>query len=492
MSTTGLRHLEVGLQETYDADNPEPLLIDLPQMTLGYQGTPATVSGSHSAMVVRATLSTTPVVICSTGAQPHFGKWRFRSRVSVSATTVYVRLSWRVGEGPFTAERWVEVPAEDDWYDPLLAVLKIAQAEAGSHTWEGHLEAYATTGTPTIDVDYFGLMPADQFSLMRAPLPKLKRNSFVARDGFTQSAGSLTGKTADSGGTWAGLGSATDFAIDTSADTITRTATSDPNVTNHNGRICTLGPAIDNQIVQFDFKSSYGGPTDAGISHSFIGRLTDIDNFFAVDAIAVWSDGEFGIDVQKYVGGSRTTHPKSGTRATRVALAASTWYTGRLAVYSDGVFAFWLAKQGFDPGDPLVVGYDAELASDGALATGKGGLHDQNLMASAATRTYDNFTVAASDSPPVKFPGRSVTLTHESTLSESEDGSTVGRVPAFEGQYLTLPPATRAGNRSRIVTKGRRLDVDDGLPDIGLEDQFTASMSVTPRVLTTSRRIAQV
>ena len=57
------------------------------------------------------------------------------------------------------------------------------------------------------------------------------------------------------------------------------------------------------------------------------------------------------------------------------------------------------------------------------------------------------------------------------------------RVPIIEGQYLMLDPATRNGQKSRIVVRARRDDIEEQFEDTGLTDDLTANLSVTPRVL---------
>ena len=154
-------HIEVALQTDYDPSDPEPLLIDGDTLVIdGFAGQANTRSGSYSTNIVRAIIAQTPISICSTGAQPHKGRWKIRLRPYLTATDIRVRLAWRVGKGTFTRERWVNIAAQDDWYDMDLETIDIAEIPSGTHSWEGYIEAYAASGVPTFDVDMMELLPA--------------------------------------------------------------------------------------------------------------------------------------------------------------------------------------------------------------------------------------------------------------------------------------------------------------------------------------------
>lgn len=154
-------HVEVAVQEDYDPANPEPLLLNRASgiTSTGYAGSSTTRAGSYSANVTRATLTSSPVVVCATTAQPHKNRWKVRSRFYPSTADVRVRLAWQVGDGPITHERWVDVPNANDWFDLDLETIAIQELATG-HSWTGYIEAYATTGTPTLDHDIAELLPA--------------------------------------------------------------------------------------------------------------------------------------------------------------------------------------------------------------------------------------------------------------------------------------------------------------------------------------------
>jgi hypothetical protein len=102
-----MRYIEWGLESLYY--NPATsLLVDSDDMvTTGYAGVQTTQTGAYDPNatgnnVIRATLLSTPLVLCSTGNLAHVGVFRVKARVG--ATTVsgdtspvgeYIRLSWQ-------------------------------------------------------------------------------------------------------------------------------------------------------------------------------------------------------------------------------------------------------------------------------------------------------------------------------------------------------------------------------------------------------------
>jgi hypothetical protein len=154
-------HVEIGLQEDYDSSAPEPLYLNRASgiTSTGYAGASNTRSGSYAANVTRATLTSSPVVVCATTAQPHKNRWKVRCRVYPTAIGCRVRLGWKIGDGPVTRERWVDVPAANNFFDLDLETISIDELPSG-HSWTGFIEAYASAGTPTLDVDTIFLIPA--------------------------------------------------------------------------------------------------------------------------------------------------------------------------------------------------------------------------------------------------------------------------------------------------------------------------------------------
>lgn len=463
-------YIEVGLeQEGYDPDNPTPLLIDSDNLTTsGLAGATASDSdaydpaGATTNNVIQATLTTTAVTACSTGAQEHIGRKRISSRLKASATGTYVRLAWKVGDGPISRGPWRAIPAASNFYDVYLDTITIEEVPEGTHEWTGYVEAYAAAGGDTVKVDFVEVMPAEVWGRVRAPFRFGTPTAFSARTGFNTESGGLNGDTLDGGGTWATTGDGTDYSV--AGGVATRTATSDSANT---GQWATVDTNLTNVAVGVSSKvSDTTDDANQDLLRGVVARFTDANNHLR--ALLSYAGGKTYVRVQKRVGGTITNllaatraddgKPDEYRRVELIALASGMWQ-----VRVDGAL--------------ISQGYDSVLATGGALATGDVGLYDEHTAADANTRTYDDFVAWVPGFEHAMYSGEPAMLTHEQFLR-----GTWGKLP-IDGKYLTIPPATRAGRVSRIVVKARRLDGPSQLPDQGLSDDVEATLTVTPRVL---------
>lgn len=491
-ATQACDHLEVGLeQDGYDSGSPAPLVIDSDSMT-ALAGAAATQSGAYDPNasgnnVIRATLTSTPVAICSTGAQPHVGRKRIRVSVYGSTADIRVRLSWRVAEGPFTAERWVALPGANDFYDLDLEAITIAEVPSGTHSWEGYIEAYATSGTPTLDVDNVEVLPAEVYTKARAPLAAKSLVTpsvgFTAADEFDQTAGNLDApKAARIGGNWAEAvrTGANGFQVETTGKTAQRTTVSDAD--GNSGSYATVGSTVAACGVQVDLK--FAVPGQPGSRRlGLLARYVDSNNWLmgVLNPHSLGLDTVLGrLEVYKRVSGTVTQitttppHLFFGIR--------DTWH--RLLLTADAR-GNWALYWNLAPNSPVLAlsGNDPVLATGGTLDDGKLGIYDAHPTATADTRNYDNFAGWALEVDHVIHSGRKAKLLSNANQRQNSDGTRYGKVPVSEGQYLRIPPSTRAGIESRLAIKRRRLDVDGGLPNRGLTDGATVDLTVTERVV---------
>jgi hypothetical protein len=468
-------HVEVGVQHDYDANNPEPLLLQAVVDLDAQGGSSNTRSGSYSSNILRAALTTSPVAVCTSGEQPHKGLWKVRARVYPSATGVRVRLAWRAGDGPFAWERWVQVPNEDDWYDLDLGTVNIPELPSG-HVSEFRVEAAAASGVPTLDVDFLALIPADNYTKLRgASSADVGTGGIIAVDDFsTQTSGAVTGKTPllAPAGNWSGAGDADDFQVDTSVQNIYREASTDSAL--NNGRYLRCGTGVlAATIIKADINTTLDSPFSVAVRCGLMLRYTDTSNWL----MCVYTG--FGtLSLIKRVAGSETVlRTASGFFAGTRTLTVGADTSGNVLVYEG-------PRNGTETAIALIIG-DSSLATAGALATGGYGFYDATTSGTYNPRTYDNFVVStlvtdATVVTPAMNAGHSTELTHETALTES--ASNTSTTPIREGKYLTLPPSTRNDTKSRVVVKARRNDSDLGLPDTGLTDDLTGTLTVTPRV----------
>lgn len=410
----------------------------------------------------------------------HIGQFSVWARVQLSSSVTrdaQFALEW----GPSGAVRSRNAPADvdtllaDDWY---LVDLGMVSIPTGTTSWEGNVIARVTQsgGAPaTVYVDQLLLFPADyrsgtaEGSIVQAAAPVT-----TARDEFQQSVGALTGKTAGLGGNWVGAGSATDFQV-TAAATITRAAVSDVGGY-QTGRIVTLASAITTSWVQVDVKTSVMAAGTLGV----VARYVDVSNFFAFGLLTSSASAATLQLVRVITGTNILLAPSTLT----VAMAAADTLTVRLQVDSSGHYAGWAWPTGTrQPLEPTVWGYDANLLTGGALATGKVGVIDYQNTATAATRTYDAFAGGTYTPHPVVIGARSAEIRHDGMRRHNAAGVYVPQT--VQGGYLFVPPAgTEARTIRTLVRPLYHPPRADGAWLDNRADDISARLFTTPRHLT--------
>jgi hypothetical protein len=471
-------HVEVAVQEDYNPASPEPLLLNLASglTVAGYGGSSTTRSGSYSANVARATLTAAPTTICATSAQAHKGRWKVRCRVYPSTSDIRARLAWKVGDGPVSRERWVTVPGNGDFFDLDLETIEIEALPVG-HSWTGYIEAYATAGTPTLDVDFLDLLPGANYGRARAPLKYQTPLGLAAADEFGQTSGNLAGKTLRVGGTWGGAGDVSDYQLLGGPNFYA--FRNEINDVVSLGRFATAGTATYSSVLAgVDFLWDTAGqalPTGVVSALNLRYSSTGTNGYVAVGVQSLTGKMVPYIDMKSVL---------LGPIGDAMSVSLLAWYSLIVLALSNGGLAVWIFPRGGSvPAKPTVVMQSSHLAAGGSHASGIAGIYDENASAGTCVRYYDNFWVATPNVDVAINSGQSARFLDDIALRENAAGTSEGKVPVFEGRHLTFPPATRAGLKSRVIVKSRRLDVDGGLPDAGLSDNLTGDLNVTPRVL---------
>ena len=485
-STQARNIVEVGVQNSCDPSNLEPVLLQSIVDMSVLAGSSNTRAGSHSTNIIRAALGPQAVAVCYAGSQRHDGPWKVRARIYPSASTVLVRLAWRIGDGPFSKEKWVAVPGSAAWFDLDLGTVNLGTYVTGQNR-EFRVEAKATSGVPTVDVDILELIPADSYMKLRGSnVADTSSGSIIAVDDFsTQTAGAVTGKTPllVPSGTYAAVGDADDFNVDTTNQCITRTAVSDSSVSN--GRYLRCGSAnLIMTMASLDLKCEWM-PDRFGLMLRHDG--TTANCLFAVletTTIGTAYSSTAYLAIIKRVASVETYLAYAGP----ITINLNTWHTITASVDSTG---YTLANVGVRGASSTLtwagVSSDSSLATAGALATGGYGIYDATTASNANTRSFDNFAIStlsstASIVSPVVNSGYGVDVKHNTALTDNSAGTSVGTTPIRQGNYPKLPPATRNTSKSRIVVRARRNDNDLGLADTGTSDALRASLTVTPRV----------
>lgn len=466
-------HVEWGAQTGSAAEVAKDLLLSQPDLTnTGFSGTSTTRSGSYSTNVYRGTLTNSAfITVCGTGAKTNIGTYRVRARVYAAGTGSYsVRLAWRDGDGPLTRNA-INYALDDQWTDLDLGTINISEAPSGTQSWQGRIEAKSQTVGDTLDVDIIYLIPTSAgYGLARRPIAVPALTSVTARSEFTTESGAITGDSLSVGGTWAGAGDADDFSA--SGGVCTRTAVSDTATGIGSGRLVTASgtSAMTNTFASLDLKTSNAGASGA---QGLLLRYVDSSNFLSV--VATWGSSSF-VTVRKTIAGTDTQ--LAGFLPVGLGTpAADTTYTLQVVVDAGGRVLVWIS--GTFQGSTS----DSTLATGGTLDDGKVGMVDWHPVATAATRTYDNFTVSPVEPDAVIFAGRTAEFRHNTAIRQNSAGTIYGSMPLYRGSRFFIPPSGDDGLQTRVVVKARRNDVEDAQDNV-INDSTTVQVYYRPRYLT--------
>lgn len=469
----------------YPTSSPPGLILDSDSLT-AIAGTGGTRTGAYDPgaagnSVIRASLAPQAVAVCSTGVQAHVGTFHVFARVwAAAAGTVGVRLTWQDGDGPLRSNPYVTPSQIHAFSDIDLGTITISTVTAGTQKWLGRIDAYSSSTTDTLDVDYIYLIPAQEGYGEARGVYSFVPGTLVARDEFTSiTVGTvLNARTAPAGGTWATSGVATDFtAADApgSAETETRATGSEAS-----RRLAILGATnyTDTEVGADVYAT--GSSAVGNVRLALVARYVDASNYLLLN----WDFGN-GLYVSKRVAGTETNLMPSFA-ADGYTGNPDIWYKLRLVVFASGAGIAWLLDSG---GGVIDLGTfaDAVLATGGALATGKPGFADWNFAGTATARYYDNFYAATPAAEQVVvYSGR--TATFASTYAQRLDstGTYSGAVPGDRGSRFYVPVAGTRARKARIAVVARRNDVVVN-PDDQIADSTTIQAYTTPRYINVPR-----
>lgn len=500
-STQTRQFVEVGVQHDFNPSSPEPLLLTAGTMAgaggtltglsaaagTASRPTGAYTTSSGNSFTLQSVVDTNAVALATTSARPHKGLWKVRTRVQSNATSTLVRLAWRVGNGPWSREQWRSVPNSGIWHDIDLGTIDIPQL-SGTHSWEGRVETIAQTGTATVNLDTVSFIPCDTYTKLRGSRTQdTGVVALVASDDFSTLSGTLSGGTvgytASGTVTWSTSGATGDFTVDTTNDWLTRNQGGDAAV--NTGRYARVGVQTLTGISAQAriFAATGSNPTSV---NGLFARWTDANNWvmarytFASGFLA----GIYRLQLLKRVSSTVTTLGTYDVETGFIDITTGPIVNGfndlRLDIDTSGRAIV------YSNGQAVISVTDSDLATGGPLATGGYGIYHANTGTASTLDRFDNFTVRGASSAllvnPALYSSRTLNLSHQEALSASSDGTVNNPTPIVEGNYLRLPPATRASNQHRVVVRARRDDVDAGFADTGLTDRVTATIKATPRV----------
>lgn len=484
-ATQSRRYVAWGLESRwYPTSSAPSLTIDSTSMvTSGYTGATNTLSGAYSGAsnnVILAGIRPQVQAGCGLGTLTHVGQFRPQLRASIAPadllSTVHVRLSYQIGDGPWRSLPWRSPPVTG-WNSVDLGLVTIPAAVRGAQKWTGRIETYdsGVTVGGSINVDAVWLMPAEQYGRARAtyayqPGPAVGGDTFPSITAGT----ALNARVATTGGTWATSGATTDIAAADAPlatdETEARSTTSDSGV----GRHAILGStAYTDTEVSVDIYRTASPGTSSTFRQGVQARWVDASNRFEVTVA-----GDFTFLARKVVAGSTTTLASFYYPAFRL----SAWHNVRVVIFASGRFFATLMNP--DGGEVAVLtGQDSVLATGGTLDDGKPGFIDYNGTATASTRYYDNFYAATPPAEPIAcYSGQSIEFREDTTLREDSAGVYYGPPAEYIGARPFIPPAGGPARKTRIAAMARRNDVV-GSPDDNIADSLLVQASWVPRYL---------
>lgn len=462
---------------------------------LGAAVSPAAATGASGAQAVespfligkqQAILSTK--IVASTHLS-HVGSFRVWARIKAKTAggqipgEITVKLSW--SEGDFVStnsgaenEQVIGTGERETWMAVDLGIVSPQQAVAGTtQRWEGRISA-ATTGAASSDfilIDCLMLQPITDGAATMASNPTPQNSGvFAGFDNFVQTAGNLAGKVAITGGTWAGAGSANDFA--TTGALLKRTALSDAASV---GRYATLGAAEPLGPISAGVILGCNQLTGTSLRRQgLLLRYTNVENWFmaVIEMEAPLGIDNYYISLRKRVANVTTQVAKIVIENT--GLLANFLATLTCAIDSTGLITGTLLTHPTGAAhEQTFTAKDAVLNETGTLKKGKFGLYDEYAAASASERTYDEYEVSTPITDAAIYASRALELRSDRSRRESSDGATWGSV-SNQGDYLSIPPSGSEKRPARIFAKGSR----NPMADEGIDD-LKAQLFGTPQYL---------
>lgn len=485
------RYVEWGLEGPLTYNPATSLLLDSDSLVVsGFAGALATVTGSYDPNgagnnAITATTYTTPAAVCGTGDQAHVGVFRIKARVT-TASGMMVRFAWRAGDGSMSTNPWTEVGLPSQWVELDLGTITVPVTSSGTQRWTGQIEAYhPTVSGGALSVDYLQMIPtSDGYGVARAG-SVAPAGVIALADLFAQTAGALSGKTMDLGGTWATSGGATDFQV-TGSGSVTRSIGSE---TIWAGRFAIAGSSTFTDVRAHieasgfgDFSTGTATSQDREI-HGLVLRYVDSSNWLMVTQGITNTAGFGGFRVVKNIAGTKTVIA-TGSTGTPSALTGGLSVSIEASIGANGTFTATVTGSNSPSGafTYTATGQDAALATGGTLATGKVGFYSDRQDSGADTYRFDNFIVSAIPAiPPVIYSGRSMHIRHDDVFRQDSTGALTGRPDSYRGSRFLLPVGT-----SRVFVKARRNDVESAADD-NVTDSTTIQIVWTPRGIAVPR-----
>lgn len=474
------RWVEWGIQNRYYSSSTH-LILDSEDMVpvAGAQSTTFNSEAYKPSGATKGTIATSlvpePTICAETGVLAHVGTFRVKARVRAvlgsesAAENVAIRLGWQDGEGPVRRNEWAKSPVGNLFCEVDLGTINITPALIGTQKWVGLIEGMSANhaGADKLHIDYLTFIPVlEGYGKAIAPATE-PAAEVVAFDNLTTGtlSGNLNGRTPALGAAWATSGATTDWTVE--AGKLKRATMEDTQP-----RYGVVGSAVGNSRVTgvFNLSKVAFGVTTIGV----LARWVESTNyaFFTYNALGAIGDGILKLGI-KWLGTTHTISelfiPAPQPRSVTLAITATL----------DGV----LSGKAILEGAPYRLSGSSEALETGnTLASGKGGIIDENVSALASpSRTVLSLSVGVF--PAIAYciqPHEAMVVLHNATLTEDPSGTYWGPPPVYRGSRLYIPQAGSVERSSRLLVKADRNDLEEADQQL-IADGFKIQVNYRPR-----------
>ena len=485
--STARKLVVVGAQaRTYGTASTEALAYEAEALTVLDQAAAGAISGAHGGTAVsnaKIADSWTPILstqIAASGHLTHNGNYRVLARCSANADAE-VRIEYSVGD---SLVRTVNDPASlpgsgtTVFYLRDLGEVRLPKAPVGTQRWEGRILGRSDTVNSTVAIDKIYLVPIESISIAnqrRDPSYFYTPDSYIGRESFGDSAGTVEASSLDVGGTWAKTGTGASWRYDGAG--VAYGGTAGPAAYYR-----TSAASASDTYVEAKFSISQIPTLDGDVEVGLLARYSGTTNYAGIyfnpnpDGLdtpaADGSDAEVGIRVGS--SGTGETFPITAGREYRLAAA----------ITANGVFRIWAWEDGDHyPNSPLVSGYFPSLATGGSAASGSVGFYssgDFNNGLALGSATIDDWFAYTPSADGAVLSGKSLSLRHDGGWRET---ATAGiYAPALvTGGYPRDPVAGIESRVTRTLIVPSTGDLDDE-PDLS-PAAFTVTRHYSPTYL---------
>lgn len=440
----------------------------------------------------------------------HSGRYRLYADVySTAGTDIQARLVWGIGDLVGANENPTrELPGASDYFILDLGEMDLSAGPIPPHRWQGKIQVRSLTAGVAVAIARLWIIPCDQgFGFVRAPLT-LQRSlpNVELRDEFDQTTGDANGKSLPlpAGASWADSGApSAGYTINADDHRLIRAR---PDVEDASAKFLTASaPAtlaeltlegdvyVDTHVVEEYVADVWGHEV------GYVVRYVDTSNYLLIRIRYTQADETFGsgdwawtarvdagaVEVVKVVAGTPTTLFTSGTK--RSLGGPRTWWTFRIHIGVNGYWEAYYGPPGASSPEPAGHGYDAVLATGGALQNGKVGAYNLNAERRGGG-VWDNLTVygatpaGEASREAVIFAGRQMSLRTDGAWHQDPSGTVWGIAPSAEIALPRMPAGH--GRNIQCFLKCSRGDLGEiansGVDDLGATLYYRPSWLFIP------------